>query len=261
MRTKIHFLTRLPSLVLLAILFAATPALAASKGFLYGNGAFKPDQGSTWVERNWTGQYHFREVARTAQYVELYDQSRQVTVRLYAGESYYKTPQTNWVRLYHGRWDDRNKQPLNPNRLPGERVRLDNPTVRTEFPRLGGDYEVLGPATKTYNCIAWSIGITNQWVWPGARVEDFDRLYGANGYRRITTLDYSRQPGVDKIVLYGKRNPDGTWAATHGARQLADGSWSSKLGELPLIRHLDPNDVDGTVYGVPLAVFTRPHRA
>ena len=63
--------------------------------------------------------------------------------------------------------------------------------------------------------------------------------------------------GHDKLVLYGKKKAGGGIEVTHIARQLADGSWSSKLGSLPLIRHLRPDDVAGPTYGVPYVVYVR----
>ena len=139
----------------------------------------------------------------------------------------------------------------------------------TSLPNLGKNYEILGSATPRYNCIAWVLGHQDRWVWPGEQLPGFDRLFGQYGYRNSgglnnrggnTRLDFSRQPGMEKIVLYAKHLPDGSWAATHSARQLADGTWSSKLGQAQLIRHNSPQDVEGGVYGVPVAVYVRPQR-
>src|SRR6185437_3817241 len=46
---------------------------------------------------------------------------------------------------------------------------------------------VTGEATYAYNCLAWTLGITNSWVWPwrgGAAVSkrQFDELYSQHGY-------------------------------------------------------------------------------
>jgi hypothetical protein len=150
--------------------------------------------------------------------------------------------------------------PMNTARLPQERAKVNPGNV---FPRLGNDYEVLRPADLHYNCIAWSLGITDQWVWPGATVADFDRLYGNHSYRRIGTLDYRLQPGAHKIVLYGRIkyvNGRRVIECTHGARQLADGTWTSKLGRLPAIRYWSPDALNGTGpngYGQPVAVYVR----
>jgi hypothetical protein len=132
------------------------------------------------------------------------------------------------------------------------------------FPNLGKEWEILAPATPKYNCISHTIGVYHRWEWPhkpgkDATVADFDQLYGKYGYRRISTLDYSFDPRVQKIVLYGVQK-GGTWAPTHGARMLADGTWTSKLGKGPLIRHKTPDSVNGEGYGRPIAVYIRVKR-
>jgi hypothetical protein len=144
--------------------------------------------------------------------------------------------------------------PLNRSRFPAERAFV------TGFPNLGADFEVLAPRNSTFNCIAWSMGITNRWVWPGKSVADFDREYGRLGFYRLRTLDYRLQPGVTRIVLYGQVKPAGMIECTHAARQATDGTWTSKLGKLPLIRHLTPEALNGQSYGRPIAVYVRAVR-
>ena len=149
---------------------------------------------------------------------------------------------------------------LDKNRLLHERRWLETPRERAAFPYLGSNFEVWAPATKRFNCIAWSIGITRQWVWPGKKVAHFDRLYGRFGYKRIRQLDYRVRPGYQKIVLYGKvkyYRGRRIIECTHGARQLADGTWTSKLGSLPLVRHLTPGALNGPSYGRPIAVYVK----
>jgi hypothetical protein len=143
--------------------------------------------------------------------------------------------------------------------------KMNEPYWKNGFPNLGR-FEVLAPATGgekvkgAYNCIAHTLKIYNRWVWPGKRIADFDRLYGQHGYRRSGTLDYRFQASVEKIVLYAKVYRDGKLECTHGARQLADGTWTSKLGGGPLIRHATPAAVGGPSYGRPVAVYVRPRR-
>jgi hypothetical protein len=133
---------------------------------------------------------------------------------------------------------------------------------KNNFPNLGR-YEVLAPSTgrdnvkDAYNCIAHTLRIYNRWVWPGQRVADFDKLYGEQGYRRVRTLDYRFNPKLDKIVLYAKRGKNGQIEVTHGSRQLADGTWTSKLGAGPLVRHATPEAVGGPSYGRPIAVYVK----
>jgi hypothetical protein len=247
---------------------ASTPSTPAARRttWLYNKGAYRKSASGEWVEMGPRGRASFRETTRNTMFVALHDPNRNVHVRLYHRSVYvWSVESKKWNFTGHGRWEDPNKKPLNEDRFPDERGMLRTPSERTAFPHLGAEFEVLGPASKTYNCIAWTINVTDHWVWPGrkdqpATVSDFDTLYGQHGYRRVSGLNYQRVAGVEKIVLYGKSKADGTTEPTHGARQLSDGSWSSKLGQLPLIRHLEPTDLDGSAYGVPVALYTRPKR-
>ncbi len=130
--------------------------------------------------------------------------------------------------------------------------------VDRDFASLRGVYEVLGSQTPvqsfpdTYNCIAWSEGVTTRWVWPGETLASFDTEYARSGFRRLSTLDTSLQAGVLKICLYAK---DGKM--THAALQNSDGTWSSKLGSDPLIRHLTADVFGSTSYGRPVAIYAR----
>lgn len=139
----------------------------------------------------------------------------------------------------------------------GEGTRNVRRIIEETFPRLKeSNYEILKPPTHAYNCIAWAIGTPSEWVWPGNTIEDFDLLTRAFGYQRLETLNYKVEEGVTKIVLYGKI-VDGKADATHMARQMPDGTWTSKLGSLALIQHENPDDLDGNAYGRPIAVYVR----
>ena len=74
----------------------------------------------------------------------------------------------------------------------------------------------------------------------------------------MSTLNFSRVSGYEKVVLYGKVNSMGQVTEfTHQARQLQDGTWTSKLGAAAMIRHVTPDTLDGNLYGVPVAVYYR----
>jgi hypothetical protein len=165
--------------------------------------------------------------------------------------------QGTWQATHFGGSKVARKRSLNKKRFAHERRALLSKTERRSFPRLGTNFEVLAPRTKVYNCIAWSIGVTNRWVWPGPTISAFDQLYGMHGYKRLSTNDYSVQPGVQKIVLYAHVYKNGRIKCTHGARQLPDGTWTSKLGKLPLIRHKNPQALNGPSYGRPIAVYVK----
>lgn len=129
----------------------------------------------------------------------------------------------------------------------------------TGCPKLKPDnFEAIGPGDSKYNCIAWSLGRRDGWVWPGTKVEDFDKLYREQGYVPLDTLDLSHQDGVEKIALFGIPQRHGGVEATHAARNDAEGRWMSKLGTEPLIRHDDPHLVSGPSYGDIVKVYARP---
>jgi hypothetical protein len=118
-------------------------------------------------------------------------------------------------------------------------------TIHDIFPHLAAEgFAETSPATEDYNCIAWAAGVTDGWWWPDAgytsewpegapRVESLDAFFAA-----FALLDFERctdgelEPGCEKIALYAVGPKP-----THAARQLPDGSWTSKLGEYIDITH------------------------
>lgn len=101
-------------------------------------------------------------------------------------------------------------------------------------------WSVTGQATgphwepKSYNCIAWSVGITDDWIWPGDKVKDFDEFYSLHGW----TLSESgrRRYKGRKIALYAKGA--GPSDCTHASLETHDCCWDeSKLGAFERIMH------------------------
>jgi hypothetical protein len=258
------------SLLLLVIavgpLFAVAPPAAlldSRQSFLFHQGAYRRVRIGWWIEQGPSGQRMYREHRRTGKYVELHDPARNRLVRLYdSGHYVYVRARDHYAWAGPGRWAHHANQPLDYSRNSSEREKLTDAERRTGFPRLGEHFEVLAPATFTYNCIGWSLGISGSWVWPTERgvvayLHHFDALYGYYGFQRVQGLDYKRQPSHDKVLLYAVRNADGRIQPTHAALQMADGSWTSKVGTLPLIRHLHPHDLAGPSYGVPYVMYVR----
>jgi hypothetical protein len=60
-------------------------------------------------------------------------------------------------------------------------------------------------------------------------------------------------PGLEKVALYA----DANGCPTHVARQLPNGRWTSKLGELEDIEH-DLPALEGDLYGSVTLVLKRP---
>lgn len=108
-----------------------------------------------------------------------------------------------------------------------------------------GEWSKLAEESFSYNCAAWSVGITNQWLWENLddlygdrdgrlEVSDFDAFYWAKGYAPTPNLDEAA------IVLYFK---DGF--PNHAARKQtttgAAPAWrmfSSKMGDWERVEHV-----------------------
>ncbi|MFP2912907.1 DUF6209 family protein, partial [Pyxidicoccus sp. 3LFB2] len=131
------------------------------------------------------------------------------------------------------------------------------------FPNLQeADFVGIGPSSQKYNCIAWTMGKQDEWVWPGTRVEDFDKLYATQGYKPMDSVDLSNDPNLEKIVVYGLKPKSGTGPVevTHGALMDEQGRLTSKIGTQPLIRHNSADDLTGPSYGEPVRVYVRPRQ-
>jgi hypothetical protein len=132
------------------------------------------------------------------------------------------------------------------------------------FPKLAGSsYTLTSPATQDYNCIAWAAGDDQRWWWPDAAgsrywpgnvardesVSGFQAMFESLGY--AVCSDEQNEAGFEKIALFA--NSEGP---QHGARQLPNGRWTSKLGELDDIEH-DLRDLEGTEYGTVVVFMKR----
>ncbi len=119
-------------------------------------------------------------------------------------------------------------------------------TLERFFPNLAGTgYVLTSPADTIYNCIAWAAGVSNDWWWPdpmgvsfwpaSVRREEtiaaFREAFQSLGY--VPSADDSLEPGFEKVALYALAG-----APKHAARQLPNGRWTSKLGELEDVEHL-----------------------
>lgn len=94
------------------------------------------------------------------------------------------------------------------------------------------------------------------WFWPQAAPKNltlaaFTVVAAQFGYLPCENGDVEN--GAEKIVLYRVIEH-----VDHAARQLANGRWTSKLGEEDDIEHNTADGVCGGVYGQVLAFFSRP---
>jgi hypothetical protein len=129
------------------------------------------------------------------------------------------------------------------------------------FPNLAADgYTMASPKTHTYNCIAWAAGDASRWwepgiYWPappGDELAALTDLFAILGYAPCDNEEL--EAGYEKVALY--TSDQGDW--THAARQLPDGSWTSKLGPDEDILHRTPNALIGDLYGHVAAIMRRP---
>lgn len=120
------------------------------------------------------------------------------------------------------------------------------------------------PSTQNYNCVAYSLGITNQWWQPSGghplqpgtmdqpywHVADQDDDIGVyieqfkvEGFEICQSLSFS--PDFDLIALF-----DLEGEFRHVSKQLSDALWTSKFGDWEdLIHPLNP--IKGIAYGEP----------
>lgn len=104
------------------------------------------------------------------------------------------------------------------------------------FPDLSHNYfRVTSPCDGDYNCIAWAAGENDRWWWPQTAywpdnvpeeitLAAFISAYQTLGYE---LCDNDRlDPGFNKVAIYLFDNG----RPSHAARQLANGNWTSKLG-------------------------------
>jgi hypothetical protein len=125
-------------------------------------------------------------------------------------------------------------------------------------------YHVTSPADDVYNCIAWAASDKSRWWWPdtGAHrywpagllrdesLSAFQAALASLGYSVCTGEDL--EAGFEKVALFA----DVAGFPTHAARQLPNGRWTSKLGELEDIERA-LHALEGVEYGLATVIMKR----
>ena len=126
--------------------------------------------------------------------------------------------------------------------MPRPLTSAEKSEVQNLFPNMNVERVVVSAeADVTYNCLAWTLGITSRWVWPwgsrDATKAEFDALYRSHG------LSPSQN---GPIAAFGASNN----AMKHGAISgLGHGTrWESKLGNSLRIQH-GLGEMEGGFYG------------
>lgn len=132
------------------------------------------------------------------------------------------------------------------------------------FPGLiGSAHWITSSASQVYNCIAWAAGDTGRWWWPDlsnkrywpagiVRLETvaaFQEAFGSLGF--VVCENEELEAGFEKIALFADND-----GPQHAARQLSNGRWTSKLGELADIEH-PLHALEGADYGKVVVVLSR----
>lgn len=130
--------------------------------------------------------------------------------------------------------------------MPRTMTLLEKEHYSSVFPKLKvNDVVVTAEETSRYNCIAWTLGIIDRWVWPldGDTLGDFDGLYRQYGYKRSAE---------GSIAVFGI----GQSQVTHGCVLTVEPYWESKLGASIRIRHR-LCELESLDYGTVIAFYNR----
>jgi hypothetical protein len=114
------------------------------------------------------------------------------------------------------------------------------------FPRLDVNRAVVtGEVSGVYNCISWTVGVTNRWLWPGYTLAEFDTFYHGFGLVRA---------GDGPVAAWGRSTSHMTHGSVsgpgHGPR------WESKCGPDLRIQH-GLSELVGSLYGRVIAFYRR----
>ena len=128
------------------------------------------------------------------------------------------------------------------------------------------DFEITSERSRNYNCFAWALGDssqrfdpTNRRYWPANiplehTVAAVMELFRTVGYESCD--DGALESEYEKVAIYARDD-----RPQHAARQLANGRWTSKLGDFEDIEHATPEELEGDgryEYGRIVAFMRRP---
>jgi len=144
-----------------------------------------------------------------------------------------------------------------------EKGTADSMNLSELFPNLTPEnHELTSEKTIKYNCIAWAARNTDRWWQPGVHwpihasredlgIGDLVLAFKSLGYHECS--DEKLELGFEKLAIYGSG-----LMYTHVARQLPDGQWTSKLGQLEDITHSTTEALERSDYGEVVQFMKRP---
>jgi hypothetical protein len=142
------------------------------------------------------------------------------------------------------------------NSLIRQRLSVNHPNLATEH------FRATSPPDKGYNCLAWAGHDTaRKWHpsafaglhWPGGEqpdtLEGWMAGYAALGFERCDSAAW--EDGIEKLAIFVADA-----VPSHVARQLSNGKWTSKMGNMEDIEHTLEGLIGGK-YGYVQAIMRR----
>jgi hypothetical protein len=128
--------------------------------------------------------------------------------------------------------------------MPRPMTASEKQRFRGYFPNLNVNTVVVTDnADPFYNCISWTVGITNRWLWPGNSLVHFEIFYRGFGFVPSGTGPLASWGHSTTSMTHGSISGSG-----HGPR------WESKCGGDLRIQH-GLSELAGGLYGRVLAFF------
>jgi hypothetical protein len=130
--------------------------------------------------------------------------------------------------------------------MPRPMTSQEKAQYRGWFPNLNVDAVVVtGEKTSAYNCISWSVGVTDRWLWPGTALGNFDAFYRGWGFVRASNGPIAAWGRSTSSMTHGSVSGPG-----HGPR------WESKFGYDLRFQH-GLIELTGASYGRVIAFYAR----
>lgn len=124
---------------------------------------------------------------------------------------------------------------------PAEKTRF-----KGHFPNLDVNRAVVTDGrSAVYNCISWTVGVTNRWLWPGSTPANFDTFYRGFGLVRA---------GDGPVAAWGHSTAHLTHGSVSGPGRGP--RWESKCGADLRIQH-GLTELVGSSYGRVVAFYRR----
>lgn len=128
--------------------------------------------------------------------------------------------------------------------LPRKLTAQEKINFKNDFPKLDVDFTIVtDEPSGIYNCISWTVGVTDYWHWPGSLLSDFDNFYSLFGLKRKTKGHVAAWGFSDSSMTHGCISGKG-----HGP------CWESKCGSWARIQHC-LIELDGPAYGHVIAYY------